>query len=84
MDARAGNDRIADKAEQLRFVSRVPMLCECSKAACRAIVMISIDEYRRLRENPDDFLTAPDHCLEGTELLTKTSDYAIRVRRRSA
>jgi hypothetical protein len=43
MDARKANDRIAVKAEQLRFVSRVPMLCECSGRQCRTIVMVSLD-----------------------------------------
>ena len=40
MDARQANDRIAEKAERLRFVSRVPMLCECSDRDCRAVVMV--------------------------------------------
>ena len=77
MDARAANDRIADKAEKLRFVSRVPMLCECSKPACRAIVMISIDAYRQLREMPGCFLTAPGHHIEGAELQQETKSYSI-------
>jgi hypothetical protein len=60
MDARNANDRIAEKAEQLRFVSRVPMLCECSEPSCRAIVMIGLGDYRALRRN-DGILTAPGH-----------------------
>jgi hypothetical protein len=49
MDARGANDRIASKAEQLRFVSRVPMLCECTEPSCRAIVMIGLSEYHAIR-----------------------------------
>ena len=80
MDARAANDRIADKAEQLRFVSRVPMLCECSTPACRTIVMVSLGEYRQIRENPDSFLTAPGHPIDGATLEKATEDYAILLR----
>lgn len=79
MDARAANDRIAEKAEQLRFVSRVPMLCECSTPACRAIVMISLDEYRQIRKDPDGFLTTPGHHIDGAELKKETQEYAIQV-----
>jgi hypothetical protein len=61
LDARAANDRIAEKAEQLRFVSRVPMLCECSAPDCRELVMIALDDYRALRRAPGNSLTAPGH-----------------------
>ncbi|HEY5693525.1 MAG TPA: hypothetical protein VIR14_03380 [Gaiellaceae bacterium] len=81
MDARAANDRIAEKAEQLRFVSRVPMLCECSTPACRAIVMISLEEYRRVREDSGGCLTARGHTIDGTELVKETDEYAIRLLR---
>ena len=84
MDARAANDRIARRAEEFRFVSRVPMLCECSLPSCRTIVMISMEEYREIRNNPNSFLTAPDHDLEDTNLERQTQDYAVRVRRRCA
>jgi hypothetical protein len=79
MDARAANDRIVDKAEQLRFVSRVPVLCECSTPSCRTIVMISIDEYRRVREDPEGFVTAPGHRIEGTELKKEAGEYVVQV-----
>lgn len=84
MDARAANDRIAEKAQMLRFVSRVPMLCECSTPGCRTTVMISLDEYRQIREHPDCFMTAPGHHLEDTESQRETPEYTVRVRRRCA
>ena len=82
MDARAANDRIAAKAEQLRFVSRVPMLCECSSPACRTVVMISLHEYRQIRQNTDSFLTAPGHQLDQAELQKETQEYTVLVPRR--
>lgn len=77
MDLRAANDRIADKAEKLRFVSRVPMLCECAAPDCRQLVMISLPEYRQIRDDPDRFLTAPGHHIDGAEVQTATNEYAI-------
>jgi hypothetical protein len=61
MDARKANDRIAQKAEQLRFVSRVPMLCECSRPDCRTIVMIALEDFYEIRRTGDGFVTAPGH-----------------------
>jgi hypothetical protein len=81
MDARAANDRLAEKAQQLRFVSRVPMLCECATPSCRAIVMISIDEYREIREDADSFLTAPGHAIQGAASQKETPEYGIQVLR---
>jgi hypothetical protein len=83
LNAREANDRIAEKAERLRFVSRVPMLCECSVSGCRKLLMISLDEYRQIRDDPDNFLTAHGHYLAGAELDETKDDYAVqRVRRR--
>lgn len=78
MDARRANDRIAEKADQLRFVSRVPMICECSAPDCRAVVMIGLGAYREIRRDPHAVLTAIGHEVEGTELQEETSTYTIR------
>jgi hypothetical protein len=78
MDARKANDRIAEKAEQLRFVSRVPMLCECSAADCRTVVLIGLADYRKLRQSPDLYLTAPGHDAGTAALERRTPDYEIR------
>jgi hypothetical protein len=78
VDARAANERIAEKAKRLQFVSRVPMLCECDAPDCRAVVMITLDEYHELRRDPDSFLTAADHPIEGAQPRRETSTYAIQ------
>ena len=67
MDARSANDRIAEKAEQLHFVSRVPMLCECGDPGCRAIVMIGLHDYRATRRRSDGVITAPGHDVEAAK-----------------
>ncbi|HET8556181.1 MAG TPA: hypothetical protein VFL58_02605 [Gaiellaceae bacterium] len=78
MDARNANDRIAEKAEHLRFVSRVPLLCECADPACRAVVLIALDDYYAVRRSEDALLTAPGHQVGGAALETQTSDYDVR------
>jgi hypothetical protein len=83
MDARKANDRIAAKAEQLRFVSRVPMLCECSAPGCRTVVMVSLDDYRDIRRTEDSFITAPGHGVGEAELESQSRDYDVRRAGRS-
>jgi hypothetical protein len=61
--ARESNERIAERAERLRFLSRVPMLCECSDGACTEFVLIGLDDYRRARRD-GGFLTAPGHRVD--------------------
>jgi hypothetical protein len=78
MDAREANDRIGQKAAELRFVSRVPMLCECSEPSCRTIVMIGLAAYHAIRRSEDSLLTSPGHQIEGTALETQTSEYEVR------
>jgi hypothetical protein len=78
MDARAANDRIAAKAQKLQFLSRVPMLCECSEPGCRTLVMIGLPEYDEIRSEPDLILTAPGHGSGRAELEEDTGSYEIR------
>jgi hypothetical protein len=78
MDARQANDRIADKAERLRFVSRVPMLCECSDRDCRAVVMIRLEDYHAIRCDEDAFLTAHGHSSAESHLESQEPDYDVR------
>ena len=83
MDARKANDRIAAKAEQLRFVSRVPMLCECSAPACRTVVMVSLSDYHEIRLTEDSFITAPGHAAENASLVSQAGDYEVHRSGRS-
>ena len=78
MDARKANDRIARKAEQLRFVSRVPMLCECSDPVCRTIVMVSLEDFYEIRLTEDSFITAPGHTAGGAAGRSRVEDDGSR------
>ena len=78
MDARKANDRIARKAEQLRFVSRVPMLCECSESGCRTTVMIHLGDYYEIRLTEDSFITAPGHGVGEAKLESRNQGYDVR------
>ena len=77
-DARQANDRIAEKAERLRFVSRVPMLCECSDADCRTIVMVRLEDYHAIRRDGDAVITAPGHSAGESHLESETPGYDVR------
>jgi len=61
--ARLANDRIVRRAEQLRFVSRVPLLCECGDAGCAEIVLVWIREYWNVRNRSKAQVIAPGHQL---------------------
>jgi hypothetical protein len=78
MDARQANDRIAEKAERLRFVSRVPMLCECSDHDCRTVVMVRLEDYYAIRRDSDALLTASGHSTGESHLESETSRYDVR------
>lgn len=58
---RQADERIAELARRYKFVSRMPMLCECEDGDCQAIVPIGLESYDELRRRPDAVLTAPGH-----------------------
>jgi hypothetical protein len=64
-EVRSSNDHIAQQAVRLRFVSRVPMLCECSDPGCHSIILLDRERYEELRA--DGFFTIPGHSVDGAE-----------------
>ena len=62
---REANRHIAAKAARLRFLARVPFICECSDPDCRRFVPLTVAEYERaLREGRR--LLVPGHAVAAT------------------
>src|SRR6476469_8178397 len=60
--ARTANDHLAKTAARLRFVSRVPFLCECDDPGCSEFVLLSVEDYYLATAQP---ITAPGHQPRG-------------------
>jgi hypothetical protein len=60
--ARTANDHLAKTAARLRFVSRVPFLCECADPGCSEFVLLSVEDYHRATARA---ITAPGHQPRG-------------------
>ena len=60
--ARTANDHLAETAARLRFVSRVPFLCECDDPGCSEFVLLSVEDYHLAKVQA---ITAPGHQPEG-------------------
>jgi hypothetical protein len=60
-EIRASNLRITQQAERLRFVSRVPLLCECGQPDCRELILLHPTAYRQ--QLPLGLVTAPGHTI---------------------
>jgi len=59
---RKANDHLAKTAARLRFVSRVPFLCECDDPGCSELVLFSVEDYYAAKAQA---ITAPDHQPSG-------------------
>ena len=60
---RDANDKIETKAARHGFDrdQPLPFICECSDRRCVEIILLSAQEYSRVRSNPRWFAHAPDH-----------------------
>lgn len=68
---RDANEQIAARRDDLELVdTTTPFLCECEDETCTAIVRLSPDDYRRVRERELTFVVVPGHPTIGdpTEL----------------
>ena len=60
---RRSNERLERAAYSHRFepTDRVPFLCECADPGCFEAVMLSIEEYERVRAHPSWFVLVAGH-----------------------
>ena len=59
---RQANEQIAARRDDLELIdSKTPFLCECEDEACTAIVRLSVDEYRTVREREHTFVIVSGH-----------------------
>ena len=60
---RRANERLerAAQSHHFRGTDRVPFLCECADPGCFEAVMLSIEEYERVREHPNRFVLVAGH-----------------------
>jgi hypothetical protein len=60
---RNANERMELAAASHRFEpgQGVPFLCECADVNCYEIVMLSLEDYRRVRADPSRFLLVAGH-----------------------
>jgi hypothetical protein len=57
---RQSNERIAVQARAQKFVSPVPMLCECEEG-CASLILLSLDEYSAICDS-GRLVLAPGHA----------------------
>lgn len=54
---RDANERVAEKARELKMQGPIPFLCECSDKRCFAHIHVSLAEYDEARSDPERYLT---------------------------
>jgi hypothetical protein len=58
---RDANERVAEKARELKMQDPIPFLCECSDRRCFAHIHLSLAEYGEARSDPKRYLTVSGH-----------------------
>jgi hypothetical protein len=77
---RDANEKIGERAEALDITEqRVPFLCECTDAGCTDVLLLTIEEYSRVREYPTRSLNAPGHDRSAGEWEQPVEDHGTYV-----
>jgi len=59
----------------------VAFVCECGMVDCADAVQLTIDEYRRVRQDPMMFVTLPGHEIPDVEDVASSSERFVVVRK---
>ena len=79
---RDANEAIADAASRhgLDDGRLVPFVCECSDRGCTKVIRLTLDDYRRIRDNPRWFAHARGHEASvpgAVRLVDEGADHAV-------
>jgi hypothetical protein len=56
------NEKLEQRADELELgESRTPYLCECHEERCTQVVLLTRDEYERVRAKPRTFVLVAGH-----------------------
>jgi hypothetical protein len=68
------NERVATLSTGWSPVVKTDFICECADDACFVQLVVSVDEYRKARAEPNRFLVAPDHVVPEAEVVVAEND----------
>lgn len=70
------NERIEDLAGSWRLTS---FICECADETCDKTCELSIEEYEKIRSEPNSFFVLPGHEISEVERITHSTDRYLVV-----
>jgi hypothetical protein len=80
--AGAHNRRVALDAENLvragaSSETLMEVFCTCGRADCDEVIVMSVAQYRFVRERPYRFVVAPEHQTETDDVVLRTDGYSV-------
>ena len=68
------NERLASDLVQLRIPGLQQFVCECGDSDCAELVLLTLDEYERVRTDPRWFAVVPGHVFPAVEKVLERHD----------
>jgi hypothetical protein len=75
---RDANELLEARREELSTISgRTPFLCECADPRCTGVIPLTLEEYRRVREQPNRFVLEPGHATAETDVVEQSERFVV-------
>lgn len=73
------NEKLEQRADELELgeETRTPYLCECDDERCTRVVLLTRDEYERVRAHPRTFVLMAGHQAPDDRVEHEGRDYVI-------
>jgi len=72
------NEKLEERADELEIgEGRTPYLCECDDARCTHVVLLTRDEYERVRAKPRTFVLVSGHQAQDDDLVEDGPEFVI-------
>jgi hypothetical protein len=72
------NEKLEERADELEIgEGRTPYLCECDDARCTNVVLLTRDEYERVRAKPRTFVLVSGHQAQDDAMVEDGHEFVI-------
>ncbi len=79
---REANERIEAAAGEYDITGPIPFICECADQRCTAVVLLTLQDYERIRAESTHFLTLPGHEEDAhVEVVRREPGYVVVEKR---
>jgi hypothetical protein len=75
------NERVEERVQESVHSEAVVIICECARVECAQRIVLTVEEFSHVRDDPAQFAVAPGHAIVDVEVVVTQNERFEVVRK---